>query len=830
MKASTSSPGSFGSVLQRLRREAGLSQQELAERAGLSLRGIADLERGARRNPYPATVRRLTEALGLCDADRVALLASAAVSDRLTHPTQDDTAGSLPRPLSSFVGREREKATVQHLLETARLVTLTGTGGIGKTRLALEVAADSHAVAFVDLAPVSDGALVSAAVAGAVGIRIQPSVPVETLLTRWISARSLLLVLDNCEHLLQACAELVEVLLRACPGLRILATSRERLAVAGEVSWRVPSLPIPEAGAPIDRVLDCEAVRLFFDRALALSSGVSPTLTPQSTASVAKLVRRLDGVPLAIELAAARVNVLSVEEIANRLDDAVRLLIGGSRLAPARQQTLQATCEWSYGLLSDAEQRLFARLSVFSGGWTLAAAEQVCGDDMSERGMPAPPLERASILDLLAQLIDKSLVQSEPGGAYVLRYRLLEPLRQFASERLVQHEATAMLMERHAKWFADLVAESAAQYHGPNEAAGLERIEREHANVQAAFDWVLEQPSRRDEAVRLAQHLWWFWAARDHWTEATSRFSRLLDGVLIETGETPELDLLWMAGSIAWMRGDLAGASRLVDQCVTVARKHHRVVVLARVLGIAAQLAAARGDFGTARQLCDEGLPLVRETGPPWSEARYLDALAVLALEQGDFDEAERWLTSSLEVARTMADAWSEAAALNKLGDVARAQSEYARAGALYEESLLRLQGQGDELRASVLHNLGYVAIAGGEPARATALFTQSLRLCQTRGEQRGIAECLVGFACLAAATDRRLRAARLFGAADAALRNLGTELSPSNRLDQRRGLDLARVGDGHDFATAYAAGLALSLDDAVREAFAIGVSPESPR
>jgi transcriptional regulator with XRE-family HTH domain len=375
MKRGGQNPSSFGAVLQRLRRTAGLSQQELAERAGLSLRGIADLERGARRNPYPATVRRLMQALDLNEADRTSLLIGAAVHESVTDPTQVVSAGTLPRPLSSFIGRERAKTTLQHLLESARLVTLTGSGGIGKTRLAIEVAADRIPVVFVDLAPVSDGELVATAVAEAAGIRKQPSVPPEMLLTRWLASRSLLLVLDNCEHLLQSCAQLVEVLLRTCPGLQILATSRERVGVPGEISWRVPSLAIPEAIASMDHVLESEAVRLFVERAIAVSSGFS--LTRQNAASVARLVRRLDGIPLAIELAAARVNVLSVEQIAQRLDRAVRLLVGGSRLAPARQQTLRATFEWSYGLLSESEQRLLARLSVFSGGWTLAAAE-VC--------------------------------------------------------------------------------------------------------------------------------------------------------------------------------------------------------------------------------------------------------------------------------------------------------------------------------------------------------------------------------------------------------------------------------------------------------------------
>jgi predicted ATPase/DNA-binding XRE family transcriptional regulator len=823
MKGRMQNPRSFGAVLQRLRRTAGLSQQELAERAGLSLRGIADLERGARRRPYPATVRRLSQALDLNEADRAILLSSVAINEPVTQPTDDEKARPLPRPLSGFIGREREKATVQHLLETARLVTLTGTGGIGKTRLALEVAAQSDSVVFVDLAPVSDGELISAAVAAAVGIRKPPSEPLETLLARWLSSRGLLLVMDNCEHLLPPCGQLIQSLLGACPALRVLATSRERLGVPGEVSWRVPSLPIPDANASVDRVLECDAVRLFLERATAVSSDLSPTATstlaPQKAASVTTLVRRLDGIPLAIELAAARVNVLSVEQIAKRLDHAARLLVGGSRFAPARQQTLQATFEWSFALLSEAEQRLFARLSVFLGGWTLHAAEEICGDDSVDA-----TLHRAHILDVLSQLIDKSLVLSEPGLDSELRFRLLEPVRQFAAECLMQQGAAAALKERHARWFIELVAECAAKYHGPNETAALERIEREHANVQVAFDWLLDQPSRRDQAVGLAQGLWWFWAARDHWAEASSRLERLLDRAPDDSGETPELDLLWMAGSIAWMSGDLARANRLIDQCLTAARRYYRAGVLARVLGIAAQLAAARGDYTSARQLAEEGLPLAREMGPRWSEARYLDVLALLAIEQGDFDEAGRWLTSSLDVARAMGDAWSVAAALNKLGDVRRAQGDYALAGRLYEESLLRLQGKGDELRASVLHNLAYVALAQADQGRSAALFAECLNICQRRGDQRGVAECLVGVACVAAATGLCARAARLFGASDAALTSLNTELSPTNRIDRARGLDMARACGEEAFSRAYAAGRTLSLSEAVQEALADGM------
>jgi non-specific serine/threonine protein kinase len=734
----------------------------------------------------------------------------------------------LPLRVSSFIGRQREKAAVQQLLDTARLVTLTGTGGVGKTQLALEVAAASGAASFVDLGPVSDGELVAAAVAAALGIREQPNVPAPVLLSRWLASRSVLLVLDNCEHLLEACAQLAGALLRTCPGLRILATSRERLGVPGEASWLVPSLAVPDLDASIERLLECDAVRLFLERAAAVSGGFS--LTPENAASLATVCRRLDGIPLAIELAAARVNVLSVEQIARRLDDALWLLVGGSRTAPARHQRLQATFEWSYGLLSEPERLLFARLSVFSGGWTLAAAEQICGEDASERSIPAAHLERGSILDLLGQLIDKSLVLAAPGADHELRYRLLEPVRQFAARCLLEQGALAVVMERHARWFAEFVADSAGSYHSVEEPSALERLEREHANIQGALDWLLEELPQRDAAVRLARNLWWFWIMRDHWSEAERGLERLLDGLALDAVGPPDLDVLWMAASIAWICGDLALASQRIGLCLAAARQHNQPQALARALAIAAQLAAARGAYATARQLFDEGLPLARAAGQRWWEARYLDGLAMLAIEQGDFREAAGLLARSLDLAHAMGDAWSIAAASNKLGDVARSQGDYARAGRLYEQSLVHLETLGAELRASVLHNLGYVALAEGDHPRSAALFAQSLRVAEARGDQRGVAECLVGFACLAAANGHRARAARLFGAADAALLSLGAELSPSNRRDRARGLDVARVNNEAAFATAYATGQALSLDEAVREAVSTGISCEPRR
>ena len=802
----TASP--FGVALQRARRSAGLSQQELAERAGLSQRGIADLERGIRRNPYPATLRRLVEALGLEHTEREAFLAAADRCEPASHVAAVRPARSLPLLLNSLVGREHELASIRRLLQTSRLVTLTGTGGIGKTRLVLEVTRASADAVFVDLAPLTDGGLVMAAVAAALGVREQPNASLHDLLCTRLAEGNPLLVLDNCEHLVQACAELAESLLRSCPELRILATSRERLGVPGERNWPVPPLAVPDEQLPAARLPECETVRLFLERATAMCPEFAHT--PRNSGSIASLCRRLDGIPLAIELAAARVNVLSVEQIAVRLDDAVRLLAGGSRTSPARHQTLQATFEWSHDLLSEPERLLLARVSVFAGGWTLEAAEAVCG---------SVPLEREDILDLLGQLVDKSLVLVEAGDGDVRRYRLLEPLRQFAAERLAERGATADLRQRHAHWVSALVEGAARSYHGPNEPAALDRLEREHANIQAGFDWLLDGQAQVDEAARLAGGLWWFWTLRDNWLEARSRLKRLLDASP-RPGPSSQPTVLWIAGSMAWHQGDLAAAREWIDACLTATRQQAQPGLFARAVAVSGHLAAARGEYATARGAFEEGLQSSRVAGDRWAEARNLDGLATLALEKGDFGTAEDLLGKSLDLARAIDDTWSLAAVLNTLGDVARSQADYARARRLYEESLARFEDLGTALGASVLHNLGYVAIQEHEHDRAAELFGESLRMYRASGEQRGMVECLVGFACLAAADGESERAARLFAAAEATFTAIGAQLSPSNRADRARWLVAARAGlSGAAFAAASAAGSSVSLDEAIREA-----------
>ena len=376
--------------------------------------------------------------------------------------SQLPTEPSVPLAVSSFIGREQELADVSRLLKRTRLLTLTGTGGVGKTRVALElaravVAEGSRRVYVVELAPLADSSLVAHSVASALGLALHPRRSAIDTVIQWLRQQQVLLVIDNCEHVLQGCAELAQQVLAACAHVQILATSRQRLGTVGETTWRVPSMALPTAESSVPDVSACDAVQLFVERATALSSGF--VLSEDNAVAVARICNQLDGIPLAIELAAARINALSVTDIAIRLQDGLRLLSRGSRTAPLRQQTLEATFEWDYRLLDTSERTLLVRSSVFVGGWSLEAAEAVCSGG---------ELRRTDVLDVLTQLIDKSFVLAEPSGNDSIRYRLLEPLRQFSSERLATQVDALEVRHHHAHWFHSLAVTAADHYHGPD--------------------------------------------------------------------------------------------------------------------------------------------------------------------------------------------------------------------------------------------------------------------------------------------------------------------------------------------------------------------------
>jgi len=527
-------PAGFAGRLRRLRLDAGLTQEALAERAGLGVRTVQALEEGENW-PHRTTVLRLARALGLTPGAEAPFVAAGRPPARPRRPVTASgaeaapprrPAHNLPLQLTSFVGRDRERAGVRRLLATSRLVTLTGPGGVGKTRLALRVAADvlpeyPHGVWLAELAVLADPARVPQAVAAAAGVPEDPARPLLAVLADALRPRRLLLLLDNCEHLVGACARLADALLRACPGLTVLATSREPLSIAAEAAWPVPPLAVPDAGKPPPggTAARYEAVRLFRDRAAA----ARPTfrLTRRNAPAVAQLCARLDGLPLALELAAARVRVLPVAELAARLEDRFRLLTGGSRAAPARQQTLRATLDWSYDLLSEPERALFRRLAVFAAGWTMAAAEAV-GADADGQGI-AP----GEVLDLLTGLLDKSLVTADEQPDGTARYRLLETVRQYAQERLAAGGEAEVVQRRHAAFFLGLAEAAAPELLGGRQTAWLDRLEREHDNLRAALEWLTERGAV-EAGLRLGNAVGPFWLTRGYLQEPRERLERLL--------------------------------------------------------------------------------------------------------------------------------------------------------------------------------------------------------------------------------------------------------------------------------------------------------------
>ncbi len=562
MATTTSEIGTFGALLRQHRLAASLSQEVLGERAQFSVNAIAALERGRRSAPRPGTVVLLADALKLPPAERAALIGAAAGARLGGLAKPDGRTGPLPVSLTSFIGRESDLAEVRRLLGFTRMLTLTGAGGIGKTRLAIEAGRSTADVAFVDLAPYSDGRLVSMAIAAALGVHEQSRIPLLDLLTATLASRRLLLLLDNCEHVIQACAALVDALLRGCPDLSVLATSREALRITGEVTWRVPPLSVPDPmlRSSAEAVARCEAVRLFVERAKAALPGFA--LTERTAPGIVEVCRRLEGIPLAIELAAARVRVLGVDQITARLDDHLRLLRGGSRSAVPRQQTLRATIDWSYELLTGPERRLFDRLSVFAGGLSLEAAEAVCGAD---------GVAEDEVVDVLAGLVNKSLVIADPGDYRVARYTVLETLRQYGAERLTASGGAPTIQERHALFYVTLAHATEPGLFGPEQLANMIRLELERGNLRVALQWAVES-GNAEVGLRLCAAVFKFWEVSGSVSEGRVWLTRLLAHPA-STRTRARARALAAAVHLATLQGDVASARVHAEESLAIARE-----------------------------------------------------------------------------------------------------------------------------------------------------------------------------------------------------------------------------------------------------------------
>jgi predicted ATPase/class 3 adenylate cyclase len=675
---------------------------------------------------------------------------------------------NLPVQLTSFIGREREMGEVKGLLARTRLLTLVGVGGAGKTRLALQVAAElvedyGDGVWLTELAALADPGLVPQTLASAIGVREQPGRAItETLLER-LRAKSCLLVLDNCEHLLEACARLTEGLLRNCPEVRVLASSREGLGIAGETTYHVLSLSVPESEreATPDTLAPCDSARLFLDR--AQSHHPSFGITDRNAPAVAQICRRLDGIPLAIELAAARVRAMPVEQLAGRLSDCFRLLTGGSRTALPRQQTLKAALDWSYDLLAEQEKVLYARLSVFAGGCTLEAAEAVCsGEGIAD----------SDVLDLLTSLVDKSMAvyTHRPGEA---RYTLLETMRQYARDRLAESGEAPSVRDRHRDCFL-------AQMMGDDKTAEwFARMETEHDNLRGALDWCQEPGGDREAGLRLAERLYVFWR-NAHIEEGRQRLTEALAGV----GSARTAERGWALHRVGWL-ASFAGAHTEAwthfEESLAICRELGRQDMAAYALHGLGFVAWLQGDNSRARELYEEGLQLHRRLGMQGGVAQGLDLLCQLALFEGD----------------------------------------YAAARAAGEESIALRRVLGDRRSlAFSLHSLGTVATAEGNLCEARELHCESLAIRRELGDKGNVAVSLDHLAALCAAEAKALMAARLFGAAAAFLEALGVPRFAPTEEWLRQKEDAVRQALGTEaFERAYAEGRAMTMEEAVEYA-----------
>ena len=618
-------------------------------------------------------------------------------------------------------------------LKTSRLVTLTGTGGSGKTRLAVQVAADAlddfpDGAWLVELAPLSEGDLVVQTVAGVLGLGEEPDRRLLDTLTDALRPKALLLVLDNCEHLVDACARLAESLLRACPKLRILATSREALDIPGESALPLASLGLPPGPPlpPLRELLDgSSSVRLFVERATAALPSFQ--FNDGNAGAVTQVCARLDGIPLALELAAARVKVLSPEQIAGRLDDRFRLLTGGSRTALPRQQTLRALIDWSYDLLPESEKTLFRRLAVFSGGWSLDAAEAVCaGGDV----------EDWEVLDLLSHLVAKSLVVVDPPTDGQVRYRLLENLRRYGGERLAEAGEADALAERHRDWFLRYAEEAEPHLIGPEQVAWLHRLARDHDNLRAALRFCREAAGSGEAGLRLGKALYRFWLVRGFLSEGGDWLHSLLTAPgAAGVPETVRANALNAYGVLTWSCGDFAASHEAYQECLDVKRRLGDRAGVAGALNNLAMLTADQGKLDAARQLYEDSLAAYRELDERGHVASVLINLSGLGIELGDFGTAREQLEEGIRLFQEVDNVWGLAVAHDNLGNVCGKLGDFAAARSHLHESLQLLQRLEDKAAtAAALTTLAFVLTMEGREGEAARLFGASEALREALG------------------------------------------------------------------------------------------------
>jgi predicted ATPase/class 3 adenylate cyclase len=817
----------------------------------------AELVRG--ELPADVTLRDMGEhrLKGLLNPEHLWQLAASDLRQEFP-PLQSLNAipNNLPVQLTSFIGREREIAEVKQELMKHRLVTLTGSGGTGKTRLSLQVTAEvldhfDHGVWFVELAPLVDPDLIPQTILSVMGISEQPGkVPLD-ILKEYLHDKKTLLVLDNCEHLIEASAKVANALLNAAPHLKVLASSREALGVKGEVSYHVPSLSLPDPKhlPAIEQLSQYEAVRLFIDRILLVAPHFQ--VTQANAPFIAQICYRLDGIPLAIELAAARVKMMSVEQISRRLDDRFRLLTGGARTALPRQQTLRALIDWSYDLLSENERLLLRQLSVFAGGWTLEAAEEVGADDVGA----APRVSPYEVLDLLTQLVNKSLVVvMEQSPSDETRYRMLETIRQYAREKLLETGGGEVVRDRHLAYFVKLVKQAETQLYQSDQVRWLNRLDDELDNLRMALEWALATDV--ESGLRIAAVPWRWWDEHGYFREMGEWLAQLLE-------RYPITDSLHARALVSYSlclfrRGDFADTFRIAGKSLQMARSlsdkqteplslqflgtftlvQGRVgestplleqsLALYRVLGdkvgqanVLSVLSGDSRNLEHATACARESIQLCRELGHLSGIGFSLTTLARLTFWSGDFSSPALWLEEALSIARQIGDQTAEAYALHTSGVLAYWQGHYRQANAYYEEVIRLSDKLGDHYQGSwACVFMAYAILRQGEIQQARELFEEYIQRAHQADWTIVLVFAAEGLASLNVNQDHPERAARLFAWADAMRQNIGDHRPPIEQASVERDLAIIHSQlDDTTFENARQTGRAMTLEQAIEYA-----------